>query len=55
MFETIRGYRSERNVGAARPTDPLLKDVVMDVLITTTGFVLLVVAVLLALQGLSVN
>jgi hypothetical protein len=58
MFETIRGYRSGRNVGEARrrrSTDPLVKTIVMDILITTTGFLLMVVAVLLTMQGLSLN
>jgi hypothetical protein len=57
MLETIRGYGSRRNVGAARrrPTDPLVKTIVMDVLITTTGFLMVVVAVLLTVQGLSLS
>jgi hypothetical protein len=58
MIEIIRGYRSGRNVGEARrgrPTDPLIKTIVLDVLITTAGFVLMVVAVLLTMHGLSLN
>jgi hypothetical protein len=57
MFDTIRGRESGRNIGATRrrPTDPLVKTIAMDILITTTGFVLVVVAVLFTLQGLSLN
>jgi hypothetical protein len=57
MFDAIRGHESGRNIGATRrrPTDPLVKTIVMDILITTTGFVLMVVAVLLTMQGLSLN
>jgi hypothetical protein len=57
MFDTIRGCESGRNIGATRrrPTDPLVKTIVMDILITTTGFALMVVAVLLTMQGLSLN
>jgi hypothetical protein len=58
MLEIIRGCRPGRNVGDARrrqPTDPLVKTIVFDVLITTTGFVLMVVVVLLTMQGLSLN
>jgi hypothetical protein len=57
MFDTIRGHESGRTIGATRrrPTDPLVKTIVMDILITTTGFVLMVVAVLLTMQGLSLN
>jgi hypothetical protein len=57
MLETIRGYGSRRNAGAARrrPTDPLVKTIVMDVFITTTGFLMVVVAVLLTVQGLSLS
>jgi hypothetical protein len=57
MFDTIRDRESGRNIGATRrrPTDPLVKTIVMDILITTTGFVLMVVAVLLTMQGLSLN
>jgi hypothetical protein len=49
MIEITRGYRSGRNVGEARgrpPPDPLVKAILMDVLITTTGFSMMVVAVL---------
>ena len=57
MLDSIRGNRSDRNVDAARrrPADPLLKPIVMDLLITTAGFVLMIVAVVLAVQGLSLN
>jgi hypothetical protein len=58
MLDIIRGHRSGRNVVEARrrlPPDPLVKTIVMDVLITTTGFLLMVVAVLLTVQGLSLN
>jgi hypothetical protein len=58
MLEIIRGYGSGRNVGEVRrgrPTDPLVKTIVMDILITTTGFALMVVAVLLTMHGLSLN
>ncbi len=58
MFETIRGYGLGRTVGEmrrGRPTDPLVKTIVMDILITTTGFALMLVAVLLAVEGLSLS
>jgi hypothetical protein len=58
MLDIIRGHGAERNIGEARrrrATDPLVKTIVMDVLITTTGFVLMVIAVLLTMQGLSLN
>jgi hypothetical protein len=58
MIEITRGYRSGRDVGEARgrrPPDPLLKAILMDMLITTTGFVMIVVAVLLTMQCLSLK
>jgi hypothetical protein len=58
MLQIIRGYGSRRSIGEARrrrPTDPLVKTIVMDILTTTTGFVLMVVTVLLTMQGLSLN
>jgi hypothetical protein len=58
MIEITRGYRSGRNVGEARgrpPPDPLVKAILMDVLITTTGFSMMVVAVLLTMQALSLK
>jgi hypothetical protein len=38
-----------------RGTDPLARTIVMDLLITTSGFLLMVVAVLLAVRELSLN
>jgi hypothetical protein len=57
MFETIRGGRSARNAGKAdrRGADPLARTIVMDLLITTSGFLLMVVAVVLTVEGLSLN
>ncbi|MGO8915831.1 MAG: hypothetical protein ACLQJR_07985 [Stellaceae bacterium] len=57
MWDGIRAGRPGRSVGDARrrPMDPLLKSIVMDLLITTGGFLLTVVAVVLAVQGLSLN
>jgi hypothetical protein len=58
MLEITRGDRSRRRVDQARrrgPTDPMVKTIVMDMLITTAGFLLMVAAVLLVAQGLSPN
>ncbi len=58
MLESIRGSRPEPGVGASRrrrPADPLLKAIALDLLITTGGFLLMVVAVVLTAQGLSLN
>jgi hypothetical protein len=56
MFDSIRGSRSEHGTGARRlPTDPLLKTIAFDLLVTTGGFALMVAAVVLAAQGLSLN
>ena len=57
MFETIRGGRSVRNAGKAdrRGADPLARTIVRDLLITTSGFLLIVVAVILAVRALSLN
>ncbi len=56
MVDSIRGSRPEHGFGARRhPTDPLLKAIVFDLLVTTGGFVLMVAAVVLAAQGLSLN
>lgn len=56
MFDSFRGSRSEPGLGTARrPTDPLLKAIAIDLLVTTGGFVLMVTAVVLAAQGLSLN
>jgi hypothetical protein len=54
MFETIRSS-GLGEVRRRRATDPLVKTIVMDILITTTGFALMVVAVLLTVQGLSLS
>jgi hypothetical protein len=58
MSDSIRDSTPERRVDAAhrrRPADPLFKTVVLDLLITTGGFLLMVVAVVLTAQGLSLN
>jgi hypothetical protein len=56
MFDSFRGSRPEPGLGAApRPTDPLLKTIALDLLLTTGGFILMVTAVVLAAQGLSLN
>jgi hypothetical protein len=57
MFETIRGGRSARKARKAdrRGADPLARTIVMDLLITTSGFLLMVVAVVLTVEGLSLN
>ena len=55
----VESFRSSpgRNVGATRrrPVDPLLKPILWDLLITTTGFALMVTAVVLAVQGAPLN
>lgn len=56
MFDSIRGSRLEPGLGAARrPADPLFKAIALDLLVTTGGFVLVVTAIILAAQGLSLN
>lgn len=57
MFDSLRGSGSKSRLGAVRrhPLDPLLKPIVMDLLITTCGFALMVAAVVLAVQGLPLN
>jgi hypothetical protein len=58
MLGIIRSHRSGQNMSEARgrrPTDPLIKTIVMDLLVTTTGFLLMVGAVLLTVQSLSLN
>ncbi|HXY99350.1 MAG TPA: hypothetical protein VEI03_05085 [Stellaceae bacterium] len=58
MLDSIRGSKLDSVAGAARrqqPTDPLLKAIVRDLLIVTGGFLLMVVAVVLTAQGLSLN
>lgn len=57
MFETLRGGASKRTFGKSRhePADPLARTIVMDLLITTAGFLMMVVAVVLSVEGLSLN
>jgi hypothetical protein len=56
MVDGIRNSSSEHRLGAARRrTDPLLKAIAFDLLVTTGGFMLIVAAVVLAAQGLSLN
>ena len=56
MVDSFRSS-SGRNVGATRrrALDPLLKPILWDLLVTTTGFALVVTAVVLAVQGASLN
>jgi hypothetical protein len=53
MFEFFRGRTSKRDFDETG--DPLAKTIVMDLLITTAGFLMMVVAVLLTVDGLSLN
>ncbi|HZB92992.1 MAG TPA: hypothetical protein VE397_16205 [Stellaceae bacterium] len=57
MFDIIRGSRSAQGAGEARrrEADPLARTIVMDLLITTAGFLLTVVAVVVAVQEMAVN
>jgi hypothetical protein len=57
MFETIRGRQPAPNADRARRplADPLARVIVMDLLIVTTGFLLMVVAVVMTVEGLSLN
>ena len=58
MLDSIRGSWSEPRVDAAhrrQPADPLLKTVALDLLLATGGFLLMVAAVVLTAQGLSLN
>ncbi|HUC64292.1 MAG TPA: hypothetical protein VMA53_02610 [Stellaceae bacterium] len=57
MFESIRGRQPAPNADeAGRPlADPLAKIIVTDLLVITAGFLLMVVAVILTVEGLSLN
>jgi hypothetical protein len=57
MFEALRGGATGRKGDAARhrPGDPLAKTILFDLLITTAGFLMTVVAVVAAVQGLSLH
>jgi hypothetical protein len=57
MFESIRGRQPAPNADqASRPAaDPLARLIVTDLLVITAGFLLMVVAVVLTVEGLSLN
>ena len=57
MWESIRGTSPGRKVATARrrPVDPPLRLILMDLLVTSCGFVLMVAAVIIAVQSLSLN
>lgn len=57
MFESIRGRQPAPNADQAdRPVaDPLAKIIVTDLLVVTAGFLLMVVAVVLTVEGLSLH
>jgi hypothetical protein len=57
MFESIRGRQPAPNADEAdRPVaDPLAKIIVTDLLVVTAGFLLMVVAVVLTVEGLSLH
>lgn len=57
MFEIIRYGRSARTAGEERRrgADPLARTIVLDLLITTAGFLLTVIAVVVAVQEMAVN
>jgi hypothetical protein len=57
MFESIRGRQPAPNADeAVRPVaDPLAKIIVTDLLVVTAGFLLMVVAVVLTVEGLSLH
>jgi hypothetical protein len=57
MFETIRGRQPAPHADqAGRPVaDPLARLIVMDLLVITAGFLLMVVAVVMTVEGLSLN
>lgn len=54
MFGTMRSGHPGISRGGAyrRPADPLLKTIVLDLLITSGGFVLMAIAVALSVEGL---
>ena len=57
MFKTIRGRQPAPDADRAdRPVaDPLARLIVMDLLVITAGFLLMVVAVVMTVEGLSLN
>ncbi len=56
MFDGLRGMAERRSDAAGRGAgDPLARTILLDLLITSAGFLMVVVAVVLAVQGLSVN
>ena len=57
MLDSIRSHKTGRRLGLRRPddVDPLLKPVLLDLLLTTCGFVAMVAAVVLTVEGLSLN
>jgi hypothetical protein len=57
MFDNIRSRSPGPRLGVRRrdDMDPLLKSILFDLLITTCGFASIVVAVVLTVQGLSLN
>jgi multisubunit Na+/H+ antiporter MnhC subunit len=57
MFETIRGRQPAPNADEAgrHAADPLARIIVMDLLVITAGFLLMVVAVVLTVEGLSLH
>lgn len=58
MLDSIRRSEPDSAAGTAgrqQPTDPLLRVIGLDLLLTASGFLLMVVAVVLTAQGLSLN
>jgi hypothetical protein len=56
MFDTLRSGAAGRRDGAdQRGSDPLAKTIMLDLLITTAGFLMVVVAVVLAVEGLRLS
>jgi hypothetical protein len=57
MFESIRGRQPAPKADEADRSvaDPLAKLIVTDLLVITAGFLLMVVAVVLTVEGLSLN
>jgi hypothetical protein len=53
LFDARAGHWIERK----RPSsgDPMARQILWDIVITTAGFVMVVIAVVLTVQGLSIN
>jgi hypothetical protein len=55
MSDSIHGNRRASYRGARAAADPLLRAIILDLLVTTSGFALIVTAVVLAARDLSLH